>query len=111
MTSYDLHFSEKQGEFMRESFIEEKLTKVVKQKGGVCWKFTSPGTAGVPDRIILMPNGRIAFVEVKAPGEKLRPLQLSRHRLLRRLGFRVYVLDNIDDIEKIISEVMTNEAS
>ena len=96
---------------MRESFIEEKLTKVVKQKGGVCWKFTSPGTAGVPDRIILMPNGRIAFVEVKAPGEKLRPLQLSRHRLLRRLGFRVYVLDNIDDIEKIISEVMTNEAS
>ena len=96
---------------MRESFIEEKLTKAVKQNGGLCWKFTSPGTAGVPDRIILMPKGRIAFVEVKAPGEKPRPLQLSRHKLLRRLGFRVYVLDNIDDIEKIISEVMTNEAS
>lgn len=96
---------------MRESFIEEKLTKAVRQNGGVCWKFTSPGTAGVPDRIILMPKGHIAFVEVKAPGEKPRPLQLSRHRLLRRLGFRVYVLDNIDAIEKIISEVMTNEAS
>ena len=90
---------------MRESFIEEKLTKAVKQNGGVCWKFTSPGTAGVPDRIILMPKGHIAFVEVKAPGEKPRSLQLSRHSLLRRLGFKVYVLDTLEDIEKIISEV------
>lgn len=96
---------------MRESFIEEKLTKAVRQNGGVCWKFTSLGTAGVPDRIILMPKGRSAFVEVKAPGEKPRPLQLSRHRLLRRLGFKVYVLDALEDIEKIISEVMTNEAT
>lgn len=96
---------------MRESFIEEKLTKAVKQNGGVCWKFTSPGIAGVPDRIVLMPKGNIAFVEVKAPGEKPRPLQLSRHRLLRRLGFRVYVLDALEDIDKIIKEVMSNEAS
>ncbi len=96
---------------MREKVIEQKLTKAVRQNGGVCWKFTSPGTAGVPDRIILMPKGHIAFVEVKAPGEKLRPLQLSRHRLLRKLGFKVYVLDNIDDIEKIISEVMTDETT
>lgn len=96
---------------MRESFIEEKLTKAVKQNGGVCWKFTSPGTAGVPDRIILMPEGRIAFVEVKAPGEKPRPLQQSRHRLLRRLGFKVYVLDTLEDIEKIISEVKNDEAT
>lgn len=96
---------------MRESFIEEKLTKAVKQNGGVCWKFTSPGTAGVPDRIILMPEGRIAFVEVKAPGEKPRPLQLSRHRLLRRLGFKVYVLDALEDIEKIISELKNDEAT
>ena len=90
---------------MRESFIEEKLTKAVRQKGGVCWKFTSPGTAGVPDRIILMPGGRIDFVEVKTP------LQLSRHRLLRRLGFLVFVLDALEDIEKIISEVVNYEAS
>ncbi len=105
MTSYDLHFPEKQGEFMRESFIEEKLRKAVKQKGGICWKFTSPGTAGVPDRIILMPEGRFAFVEVKAPGEKTRPLQLSRHRLLRRLGFKIYVLNNIEEIGGIIDEI------
>ena len=49
---------------MREKIIEEKLTKAVKQKGGVCWKFMSPGTAGVPDRIVLMPKGHIAFVNV-----------------------------------------------
>lgn len=96
---------------MREKVIEQKLTKAVRQNGGVCWKFTSPGTAGVPDRIILMPKGQIAFVEVKAPGEKPRPLQLSRHRLLRKLGFKVYVLDALEDIEKIISEVMNNETT
>ncbi len=96
---------------MREKVIEQKLTKAVRQNGGVCWKFTSLGTAGVPDRIILMPKGHIAFVEVKAPGEKPRPLQLSRHRLLRKLGFKVYVLDNMDDITKILSEVMTDETT
>lgn len=96
---------------MRESFIEEKLTKAVRQNGGVCWKFTSPGTAGVPDRIILMPEGRIVFVEVKAPGEEPRKLQISRHRLLRRLGFKVYVLDALEDIEKIISEVKNDGAT
>ena len=90
---------------MREKIIEEKLIKAVKQKGGVCWKFTSSGTAGVPDRIVLMPKGHIAFVEVKAPNQKPRPLQLSRHKLLRRLGFQVYVLDALEDIDKIILEV------
>ncbi len=95
---------------MREKEVEKKLVKAVKSEGGVCWKFTSPETAGVPDRIVLMPEGRIAFVEVKAPGEKPRKLQLSRHRLLRRLGFKVYVLDALEDIEKIISE-MKNETT
>ena len=90
---------------MREREIESKLRDAVKSAGGVCWKFTSPGTAGVPDRIILMPHGRIAFAETKAPGEKPRALQLSRHRLLRRLGFKVYVLDSKEDIRKIIEEV------
>ena len=67
---------------MREKIIEEKLTKAVKQNSGVCWKFTSPGTAGVPDRIVLMPGGRIAFVEVKAPGEKPRPLSIFSRSLI-----------------------------
>lgn len=94
---------------MREKSIEEKLVAAVKAVGGVCWKFTSPGTAGVPDRIVLMPFGRIGFVEVKAPGETPRPLQRSRLKLLRRLGFKAFVLDNISDIPKIIKEVMQND--
>lgn len=96
---------------MQEKEVEKKLVKAVRSNGGICWKFTSPGTAGVPDRIILMPKGQIAFVEVKAPGEKPRPLQLSRHRLLRRLGFKVFVLDALENIEKIISEVKNDGAT
>ena len=94
---------------MRENEIEAKLVDAVKAAGGVCWKFTSPGTAGVPDRIVLMPSGRIGFVEVKAPGETPRPLQRSRLKLLRRLGFKAFVLDNTSDIPKIIEEVMQND--
>ncbi len=89
---------------MREREIEKKLVDAVKAQGGVCWKFVSPGTAGVPDRIILMPMGRIAFVEVKAPGESPRKLQLARHRLLRRLGFKIFVLDNPEQIGGILDD-------
>ncbi len=96
---------------MREKKIEQKLVTAVKKHGGICPKFVSPGFDGMPDRLLLLPHGRFAFVEVKAPNQKPRPLQLSRHRLLRRLGFRVYVLDALEDIDQIIKEVMSNEAS
>ena len=79
---------------MREKYIEQKLVKAVKNIGGIAPKFTSPGFDGMPDRIVLLPLGSIGFVEVKAPGEKPRPLQLARHELLRRLGFKVYILDD-----------------
>ncbi len=105
MTFTDLHLFPRKGYSMREKDIEQKLLTAVKAYGGVCWKFTSPGTAGVPDRIVLMPHGRIAFVEVKAPRKQPRPLQLARHRLLRELGFRVYVLDHPDQIGGIIDEI------
>lgn len=93
---------------MREKEIEKKLSQTVKQAGGICPKFISPGFDGMPDRIVLLPNGRIGFVEVKAPGEKPRPLQLSRHRLLRCLGFRVYVLDDEEQIGGILDEIRTS---
>ena len=96
---------------MEEKKIEQKLVTAVKKHGGICPKFVSPGFDGMPDRLLLLPHGRFAFVEVKAPNQKPRPLQLSRHRLLRRLGFRVYVLDALEDIDKIIKEVMSNETS
>ena len=68
-------------------------------------KFVSPGMNGVPDRIVLMPDGKMAFVELKAPGKKPRPLQLKRKRMLERLGFSVYVVDNIDQIGGILDEI------
>ncbi len=92
---------------MREKTIEQKLTAAVKSAGGKALKFTSPGFDGMPDRIILMPGGKCGFVEVKAPGEKPRPLQSARHEMLRRLGFRVYVLDSAVQIGGIISDIQS----
>ena len=74
---------------MREKQIEKKLVKAVKEEGGMCPKLVSPGTDGMPDRLIMLPKARIGFVEVKAPGAKPRPLQERRHKQLRDLGFYV----------------------
>lgn len=92
---------------MREKVIEQKLFAEVKKAGGICPKWVAPGFDGVPDRIAMFPGGKIAFVEVKAPREKPRPLQRARHELLRKLGFRVYVLDEIEKIGGMIDEIRT----
>ena len=70
--------------------------------GGLALKFVSPGMDGVPDRLVLLPGGRMCFVEVKAPGKAPRPLQVARHKQLRELGFRVYVLDRPEQIPEIL---------
>lgn len=90
---------------MREKIIEQKLAAAVKKAGGMALKFVSPGFDGMPDRIVLLPDEHIAFVEVKAPGKKPRPLQLVRHRLLRKLGFQVYVIDSADQIGGMLDEI------
>ena len=92
---------------MREKTIEQKLVREVKLRGGICPKFTSPGYDGMPDRLVILPKGHIGFVEVKAPGEKPRPIQLSRHRLLKSLGVQVYVLDDPGQIGGILDEICT----
>ena len=92
---------------MRESKVEEKLRIEAKRRGGWAVKFVSPGLDGVPDRLVLFPGGRLAFVEVKAPGKKARPLQESRHGLLRSLGYRVYVLDDPGQIGGILDEIQS----
>jgi hypothetical protein len=92
---------------MREKTIEKKLVQAVKATGGIAPKFVSPGFDGMPDRIVLLPSGYIAFVELKAPGEKPRPLQLARHKLLRRLGFQVYVLDDEQQIGGVLDGIRT----
>ena len=93
---------------MREKQTERKFADAVKNMGGIAPKFVSPGYDGMPDRIVLLPGGHIGFVEVKAPGEKPRPLQLARHGLLRRLGFNVYVLDQPEQIGGILDEIYSD---
>lgn len=90
-----------------EKQIEQSLVKAVKNMGGIAPKFVSPGFDGMPDRIVLLPHGLMAFVEVKAPDKKPRPLQVSRHGLLQRLGFKVYVLDDMNQIGGILDDIRT----
>ena len=88
-----------------ESRIERRLAVSVKKMGGMAVKFTSPGLDGVPDRIVLLPGRKIAFVELKAPGKKPRPLQEKRMRQLKDLGFPVYVVDGVEQIGGVLDEI------
>ena len=90
---------------MRERDIERKLIQAVRRTGGLALKFVSPGFNGVPDRLLLFMGGRVAFVEVKAPGQKPRPLQVHRMEQLRKLGFKVFVVDDVEQIGGIIDEI------
>lgn len=90
---------------MLEKTIERKLTVAVKKAGGIAVKFVSPSFDGMPDRLVLLPDGLIAFVELKAPGKRPRPLQEARHRMLRSLGFKVYVIDKPKQIGGMLDEL------
>ena len=93
---------------MRERDVERKLVRAVRDSGGLALTFVSPGMAGVPDRLILFPGSRAAFCEVKALGEKPRPLQVHRVEQLRALGFRVYVVDSEEKIGEVIREIRSS---
>ena len=95
---------------MREKQIEQKLVKAVKSNGGLCLKFVSPSFDGMPDRLILLPDGKIAFAELKAPGKKPRPLQIARHKTLMSLGFRVFIIDSAEQIKTILDEMIGGDA-
>ena len=92
---------------MRESEIERMLALQVKKMGGMAVKFVSPGLDGVPDRIVLLPGRKMAFVELKAPGNKPRPLQEKRKRQLEALGFPVYVIDGEEQIGGVLHGIQT----
>lgn len=83
----------KDGNLMREQAIENYFGNKVRDQGGRCIKVVSPSMTGLPDRMVLLPFGKIAFVEFKAPGEALRPAQRIRQKMLVDLGFEFYCVD------------------
>lgn len=82
-----------------ERDIEKLLVARVKALGGTAEKFTSPGRRSVPDRLVILPPGRVIFVELKSPGKKPTPAQLRDHERRRALGCDVRVIDNEEAID------------
>lgn len=96
---------------MLESRVEHALVSQCKARGGWALKFTSPGTAGVPDRIVLFKDNHMAFVELKAPGKKLRPIQERRKSQFEALGYKVFVVDNLDQVPNVIEAITGGDQS
>lgn len=90
---------------MTEKELEMMLVKEVRKRGGRAFKFISPGINGVPDRLVLLPGGRAGFIEVKAPGKRMRPNQIKRKGELEGLGFLVYCLDSPEDIGGVVDAI------
>lgn len=88
----------------RERDVERKLKREVEKTGGVCWKFIS-SVSGVPDRLCLFPFGKLVFVELKRHGAKPRPLQIRQIDKIRKLGFRVEVIDSEQGIQELIGSI------
>lgn len=93
---------------MREKEIEQKLVKAVKALDGLCIKFTSPSMDGVPDRLVLMPKGKVAFIELKATGKKPRPLQIKRMEQIKQLGVPCFILDDVKLIGGMLNEIQSS---
>ncbi|MBX5437717.1 MAG: VRR-NUC domain-containing protein [Alicyclobacillaceae bacterium] len=91
---------------MREATVERRLRGCVERAGGWALKLVSPGQAGVPDRLVCLPGGRVVFVELKAPGRRPRPLQVRAMERLRSLGFDVRVIDSLEAVDAFMREVM-----
>ena len=91
-----------------EKTIERKLVQAVKMMGGMAPKFVSPGLDGVPDRIILLPSCKAAFVELKADGKELRPLQKRRKKQFEALGFKVYRVNSEEQIGGVLHEIQSS---
>lgn len=93
---------------MSEKEIENYLVRKIKNKKGIAYKFTSPGNSGVPDRLCLLPNGKIFFVELKSSGKKPRALQVNQITKITKLGQRVYVLDSKEKVDEVLETELSN---
>lgn len=90
---------------MRESSIESKLVRMVRERGGLCFKFVSPGNPGVPDRIVITPAGRTVYVELKTEVGRLAAIQKWQHEELRKRGADVRTLKGLEQVNAFVEEV------
>lgn len=90
---------------MREYVVENAFRDEVARQGGLALKFSSQTMNGVPDRLVLLPGGKVGFVELKAPGKQMRPLQVKRKQQLEALGFPVYCVDRHSQICEVIDAI------
>ena len=90
---------------MREKVVETALVSAVRELGGLPIKLVSPSMAGLPDRLILLPGARASFIELKAPGRKMRPLQVRRASQITALGFPVVCIDHPDQIRPVLEQL------
>ena len=86
-----------------EKDIERYLTKGIEKLGGKCYKWVSTNANGVPDRIVLLPKGIIIFVELKDYKGKVSELQKVQHRIIKNLGFQVYILNSKERVNEFLS--------
>ena len=91
---------------MREYVVENEFVKAVRAAGGVAYKLTSQTANGLPDRLVLFFPAKTVFVELKAPGKMLRPLQQKRRYQLMKLGFPVLCIDRLTQIKPAISAIL-----
>lgn len=90
---------------MNESRIERRLVDGVKKLGGMCLKFVSPGTQGVPDRLIITPTGRIIFAELKTETGRLAKIQRYTIGEMQKRGADVRVVKGIDEVMRLLAEI------
>ncbi len=93
---------------LKEKDIEKYLKDEIKKVGGIAYKFVSPGNAGVPDRLVLFPDGLMFFIELKAPGKKTRKIQDVQIDRIRRLGFKVEILDSKNKVDYFVKGLYNN---
>ena len=92
---------------MKESKIESNLVRMVRERGGLCYKFVSPGNPGVPDRIVITPGGRTVYVELKTEIGRLAAIQRWQLEEMRKRGAEVRVLKGLDQVKAFVEEVFS----
>ena len=95
---------------MLEKELERKFVNILRKKGCIVYKFVSPGNAGVPDRLVIAPDGKVHFAELKQEGKKMRPLQVMQAMRLAKNHVKVHLVDSMEAIRAFLQEVMPNES-